>query len=815
MPSDKEDLLQSLSEEKLRDDLLLPIFREIYGPDVFPTHGPNEEGKDFVIIERDADGVRSHTAVVVKAKRLSKGTSHNPSRQLVADVIHQIETTLASTFPTDAGQGASFNKIVVVNSYPIHDDVRRLITGAMKRYPHVVTSIVTDGQVIAWIDQYMPEFWTARSGSLALYFQALAKRCSTLDEHLGIGGYVGDARKLDEIYVMPKLIRPKKEVHQGHPVTRVIVSEPFDVFRQRSNVIILGEAGIGKSTVLRAYVQRILQRNRKARETVIPIFYRARQLEADADGLLGTLDRLIREEPGGQDLNLTDILNRNPESVVLLVDGLDEIPTLARRHSLLAAIKSFSEEFPTVKVLLTSRYLDEGLGKLLVGSSYAQWTLQWRGIKVIRTFVQKWFADRDSGQRFLGALREHGLLEKLPSSPMVLTLLAILYESGRVDLPASIPELYRMFTDLLVGRWNLDRRGETFHEARDREFVLERFATELHERGETSCSQAEFELSLSDWARELGQPLSQDMLHELRDITGILVQSEDGRLQFAHLTFQEYFAARGFPKVHPDEEPASALADRFSQPWWANVVYFYAGNHGSDVRLLRNLRSIILSAPGGESARMILDFGYVLQASYHAPRRERRVAILEVSRRYAQLVESLIDGEMAGAPPVPHWLFVLTLVHLFRSKYRCSLWAEVEDDVYSDLMAEHGSSPSFKSLLALVLASLSASDPDKVAIRLLDLEQDCQSNEMLYLCVGFELSLLLGEASDIPLAAANSTLRRVERKYSQRIQGSPHAFADIFQDKSLRQSLTRVAERIQASHRPHLAPVGPSGGNSD
>lgn len=72
-----------------------------------------------------------------------------------------------------------------------------------------------------------------------------------------------------------------------------------------------------------------------------------------------------------------------------------------------------------------------------------------------------------SAETLWHASEDKAVLETLPKAPMPMTLLAIFYEK-RHDVPSNITNLYEMFTELLLGKWDEHKNIKSISEARAR-----------------------------------------------------------------------------------------------------------------------------------------------------------------------------------------------------------------------------------------------------------------------------------------------------------------------------------------------------------
>ena len=78
-------------------------------------------------------------------------------------------------------------------------------------------------------------------------------------------------------------------------------------------------------------------------------------------------------------------------------------------------------------------------------------------------------------------------------SPLLVTLFVATSEQGRRDIPANITELFKKFTELMLGRWDVAKGLGQQYQAPLKDFVLTRAAFEMHRRRVGELEIAELE----------------------------------------------------------------------------------------------------------------------------------------------------------------------------------------------------------------------------------------------------------------------------------------------------------------------------------
>ncbi len=168
-------------------------------------------------------------------------------------------------------------------------------------------------------------------------------------------------------------------------------------------------------------------------------------------------------------------------------------------------------------------------------------------------------------------------MAELAVNPLLLTVVALVHRY-RAQLPERRSELYEEVVEVLLGSWDsakgmqtvLALAGRQTLDPGDRRSLLEPVAFWLHER-----KRREIEL---DELRSLLLPAFQTItggskadaskafnafLEAINERSGLLVERGVGEYGFAHLTFQEYLAARALADRADSIEFAQKVLGRF------------------------------------------------------------------------------------------------------------------------------------------------------------------------------------------------------------------------------------------------------------
>ena len=231
---------------------------------------------------------------------------------------------------------------------------------------------------------------------------------------------------------------------------------------------------------------------------------------------------------------------------IILLDGLDEAPSRQVRTQLSRLAGNLGRAYPKCQVVLTSRQaaLADGDTVPLDFHTVEIASLDDSGIE---DFLSRWCSilyagAPDKSERYKNELREalrHGQIRKMAKTPVMLTALAVVHWNEN-RLPEQRAELYESVLTWLFrsreekGRLSVDRCRELLQK-----LALSMFTHPEGRQRTVDIWWASKELS-SQFVTDIRQ--AEDFLNAEMVDSGIIVEREL-RLEFWHLSFQEYLAA--------------------------------------------------------------------------------------------------------------------------------------------------------------------------------------------------------------------------------------------------------------------------------
>ena len=520
--------------------------------------------------------------------------------------------------------------------------------------------IATDGAAIAHIQQTIvhgdlhlaPALAEPDLALLYAHYRAFVIESFSSLDFRGLQIQAATRLSLEQIYV-PVTACTQDDASTARSIHAVV--------REQALLVVLGDPGSGKSTLVRYILLALTRGDAQAQfgfdALWLPIFFpvaafaAARAQPGHAD--LAPLAYLADYYRGLSQPDYSPLFARALATgrALLLFDGLDEVREA--RRPIIHSLEAFVRQWDAVgnRFVATSRIVgyDEAP---LAPELFATVTIQPLDTAQIRHFIERWsraYATlgeppaTPAGDLLADLMREAAAeaaerriarhaealssavfaephVAELARNPLLLTILALIHNQG-ARLPDRRVDLYRLCVTALAETWNRARsltgRPVDVHlgdEPLDERFVVNLLgpvALALHaEQSGGLVDQDDLEAHIAATLEQAdglphrrAQRLAHDFVELMRRETGLLQERGYRRFAFLHLTFEEYLAARGLLESVAVTDPTALLHAYAADPRWREV-----------------LRLVVAAAPQREAGRLLLT---ILAAPADGPARGR------------------------------------------------------------------------------------------------------------------------------------------------------------------------------------------------
>jgi hypothetical protein len=395
-----------------------------------------------------------------------------------------------------------------------------------------------------------------------------------------------------------------------------VASEPapapvLEVLRDTDQVVVLGDPGTGKTTLLQYLTLRHALALRDGGPSVastelgrarLPVYVRAGDFARHRDrdkGLGAYLATFMRERlecplPAAQlqDLIATHLQNGR---CLVLIDGLDEGGGAAERAGVVASISSFTiAQLPRGnRIVCTSRI--SGYAAAPLAATFTGVRLLEMDDPAIERFLHGYvpaierreapektaaLVERDAQRTIrdlLDAFEHSPGVRRLAANPLLLTALLLVHRTMG-NLPERRVDAYKAVVDALGHTWRA-KQGVPDSELPDERRLtqwLTLLAEWMHaERPQGSATLRDLLRILGpSWAKLQRQPWDEsvldetdpasteagsgilDFVNQVEQHCGLLVERAPGRWGFPHLTFEEFYAGRALAFGRVQDRPA-------------------------------------------------------------------------------------------------------------------------------------------------------------------------------------------------------------------------------------------------------------------
>ncbi|MGD2250882.1 MAG: HEAT repeat domain-containing protein, partial [Candidatus Methanofastidiosia archaeon] len=601
---DKLKILDGFNEAQLIDSIIIPLLEEMGFKNITKTHGQRERGLDLIFYRETEFNEREYTGVQVKADKIH-GSSSKPGN--TTEILNQAQQAFKYSFP-DVYDGTTkkIDKYIVMTSGKIINSARALIKDELDSGGYFKTIKFFDGsKLMGLIDEYMPSFFWEEYHYFSTYLKAMKTEFETIKDVSAIGQK--EAVSLEKIYVSLKIsqkLRPKMEERESERIfenEHMFKEKTFEekhIFKERREqfnadtltqkfrkAVIIGDPGSGKTTLLKHLTLQSCKKNLESQERVsLPIFITLRRYSESGKSIREYINDVFEHYrfPEAKDFIEKDL---KAGKCQLFFDGFDELASIEKQKSVTKDIESFVKNYSKNQFIVTSR--KAGYHGELGGFELLE--IEPFNDHQMSQFITNWFKklNPEKGKLMEEAIKEHEKIKELARNPLMIAIIAIIYEEDQ-QLPQRRVKLYERCVEVLLSKWDVQRKIKNKYDPEAKQKILRKVALEGHKKEKRSFTKEELIERFSEYLPEvrIEKEKAEDVLNEIVNRNVLLQEVSIGVYEFLHLSFQEYMVALELWEGKDYDTILEYLYD----PWWEEVVLLFAGFDRDATDLIKKIR---------------------------------------------------------------------------------------------------------------------------------------------------------------------------------------------------------------------------------
>lgn len=474
------------------------------------------------------------------------------------------------------------------------------------------------------IDEYLPTYWGHSDLFLKSYEDRFILNVQKEVELKKLLKLDPKFESLLNIFIEPKIYIFKEEKETGRTIKTKI---SFDKLLKKENYIISGDAGTGKSTLLKQIGKHIIDNNHNRVEKTIPIIIRSSDLKECSFSILNTTKSLLSQEFAEQ--GIAKVFKEY--HLLLLIDSIDEFEK-ENQKIVLESLGLIDKEISYNFILCTRNY-----DNLIDGCSvckHSRTFLSNFDQRQVKLYLDNFFKfDLVKSNKLWENIIENKLLDRIPVTPLTISLISILYEEKQYEVPATLSDVYDNFNQFLLGRSTVKNRLE-FLDINIKERLLSVYALDIIK---SSNRQRKTKSEFIDFVKDfflmksisINEDLIPELLNSLTDGTSILFLDDKGFISFKHDHFMEYYASREIFMRHNRTELENELIEKFTEYNWQNTAIFYSGRTKDMPEFLMNLIHRVKQYSSiNDYLLAISGMGYLLQSLWMTDSKIRKDGIV-------------------------------------------------------------------------------------------------------------------------------------------------------------------------------------------
>ena len=363
-----------------------------------------------------------------------------------------------------------------------------------------------------------------------------------------------------------------------------------NMFERSKNIWISGEAGSGKTTFLQWIAVKSAENDKKIKgiRDTIPVLIELRKYDSNKISLKECINKVMKDAT----LNIPEgwieqLINSG--RFIFLIDGFDEINE-RDREKILTWLEELDIDNKCIKVFTARPQVKERP----ISFKFLEMKILSLGRERIRKFINYWHGavleaqlkvDKDNAEKISNSLIEKIMqseaLFRLASNPLLCAMICSLHYRNEMNLPTNKRELYEECCRMLIEKRDIEK-GITFGDVKldyeQKKVILAQLAYWMMKNNHVEIDKKEAEKAVKRSISGMNvseNPGAESVTFKyLLERCGLLRETERGKIDFVHRTFQEYLTAYEISR----QEDWGYLQEKIGDTVWQETVIMCIGH---------------------------------------------------------------------------------------------------------------------------------------------------------------------------------------------------------------------------------------------
>lgn len=449
------------------------------------------------------------------------------------------------------------------------------------------------------------------------------------------------------------------------------------------NLVLLGRAGAGKSSLAKYAICMILEKDQVVFKDLnvfknipfrIELHNYNKAKSTRGFGIIEYISHILSSEFQMTFVSKHGLENlfKNYETIIFF-DGLDEVIDVNERINVRNDIENFTRNFKKVKSIVTSRFESYREVNFKDQEFEAYEVLDFNNNQIQR-FVGKWYELVEDDHNLREAEVSSCLIElekiedELKRNPLLLTLILLLYRNEQ-ELPTSKLDVYEGCTNTLVETRDTKEKGLVFGlKISNKISTLAALAfwqyNQMNKKGKPVVTSQEAQVFLKkyllnkqEFEEEYDANLAAEQLLEYANLRSIYVEN-----QFTHKTFLEYFTAYHiFSNFHSKgdfKKRDKIITEHIGNSTWKIILELLIckiDKDQGDFEVIDNIIQSLLRTETNKEQTLIFFLGILKYLKNISPRMKAQL----ISNSISFCIENLFTDSKTSAKTVNSYLMGL------------------------------------------------------------------------------------------------------------------------------------------------------------